>query len=328
MPLVKAQCTNCPGILDVDPSLKSAVCPYCGTTYIVEKAIQNYQFHIGNVQNMYAETVRLGDSTADELFKSGEAFMKFREYENAIGKFKHLSDECPHDVRGWWGLIRAYTEDLSILPDSSRCTVGTLVEYFKKVSIVSENPEEMETLFAGYLQKMIDKYKDVSEEQLTEASHLLSCQQEKIEEMKKQLQDTIKQKEQLQNKGQAIVSSRFNLILFLIFLSFFGLFLGVIVAMVTQSWWLLFLMILIVFSGMFVMTGIANRKKFISTDYHSKTDEEMEVESKTVEMEKRIADFSTALAEAQANVNHLQECLNMKKEISDAIHAFQSLGRN
>ncbi len=40
MPLTKAQCTNCGHALEVDPAKDAAICPYCGTPYIVEKAIQ------------------------------------------------------------------------------------------------------------------------------------------------------------------------------------------------------------------------------------------------------------------------------------------------
>ena len=39
---VQAKCTNCGGILAVDDSLEAAVCPFCNTPYVVEKAIHNY----------------------------------------------------------------------------------------------------------------------------------------------------------------------------------------------------------------------------------------------------------------------------------------------
>ena len=42
MPFVQAKCTNCGGILAVDRSHDAAVCPFCQTPFIVEKAINNY----------------------------------------------------------------------------------------------------------------------------------------------------------------------------------------------------------------------------------------------------------------------------------------------
>ena len=46
MPLVKAQCTNCGATLEVDNAKDAAICPYCNTAYIVEKAINNYTTNI------------------------------------------------------------------------------------------------------------------------------------------------------------------------------------------------------------------------------------------------------------------------------------------
>ena len=43
MPFVKAQCTNCGGHLEVDSSKDAAICPFCNSPYIVEKAINQYQ---------------------------------------------------------------------------------------------------------------------------------------------------------------------------------------------------------------------------------------------------------------------------------------------
>ncbi len=57
MPFVKAQCTNCGAILDVDSFKDAAVCPYCDTPYVVEKAINNYTTNITN--NISAHTVNI-----------------------------------------------------------------------------------------------------------------------------------------------------------------------------------------------------------------------------------------------------------------------------
>ena len=42
MPLVNAKCTNCGGVLQVDDSKEAAICPFCESAYVVEKAINNY----------------------------------------------------------------------------------------------------------------------------------------------------------------------------------------------------------------------------------------------------------------------------------------------
>lgn len=57
MPLVKAKCTNCGANLEVDSSKDAAICPYCKTAYIVEKAITN--FAGSNYGNINASVVNI-----------------------------------------------------------------------------------------------------------------------------------------------------------------------------------------------------------------------------------------------------------------------------
>ena len=55
MPLTKAICTGCGGPLEVDSAKEAAICPYCGTAYIVEKAVSLYQ----NTYNINADIVNI-----------------------------------------------------------------------------------------------------------------------------------------------------------------------------------------------------------------------------------------------------------------------------
>ena len=42
MSFVNAKCTSCGTTLEVDSSKKSIACKYCGSKFIVEEAIKNY----------------------------------------------------------------------------------------------------------------------------------------------------------------------------------------------------------------------------------------------------------------------------------------------
>ena len=56
MPLVQAKCTNCGANIQVDNTKDTAICPSCGTTFIVEKAITNHNMVnsiSANVVNVY-----------------------------------------------------------------------------------------------------------------------------------------------------------------------------------------------------------------------------------------------------------------------------------
>ena len=57
MPLLQAKCTNCGADLKVDGSKDAAICPYCGSAYIVEKTIAN--FYCSSVGSINASVVNI-----------------------------------------------------------------------------------------------------------------------------------------------------------------------------------------------------------------------------------------------------------------------------
>ena len=77
--LVPAVCTQCGAQLEVDPSQEAAVCRYCGTPFIVEKAIQNYT--IQNARIEHVDTVNIHTKGAAESFFGflGEQMSESRE---------------------------------------------------------------------------------------------------------------------------------------------------------------------------------------------------------------------------------------------------------
>jgi len=68
MPLIPAKCTNCGASLQVDNTKDAAICEYCGSAFIVEKAINYYnttnQITAG-VVNIY------GGNSADFIIRAG-----------------------------------------------------------------------------------------------------------------------------------------------------------------------------------------------------------------------------------------------------------------
>lgn len=69
MPLVNAKCTNCGANLNVDSTKDAAVCSYCGSAYIVEKAIKNYNI----TNNIRAGVVNVfGGNSADFVIRAGK----------------------------------------------------------------------------------------------------------------------------------------------------------------------------------------------------------------------------------------------------------------
>lgn len=63
MALVPAKCTQCGGDVEVDNQKEAAICPFCGTAYIVEKAINNYAVN----NNIYAQNVIVQSNNEFEI---------------------------------------------------------------------------------------------------------------------------------------------------------------------------------------------------------------------------------------------------------------------
>lgn len=118
MPFVKAQCMNCGASLEVDNSKDAAICPACGTPYVVEKAIQ--QFNINSVSAIHTDVLNIVDESAQREIEAAEAYLRLKDYQTAETKFKSLTETLPQEARTWYGLVRALTKDGSVqLPSAS-----------------------------------------------------------------------------------------------------------------------------------------------------------------------------------------------------------------
>lgn len=109
MPLVKAQCTNCGAPLEVDNSKDAAICPSCGTPYIVEKAIQ--QFQLTGVNTIHADNIILNNDPTEKEFAAAESQLQFKIWTSALERYQQLAESNPQDVRSWYGLLRSITQD-------------------------------------------------------------------------------------------------------------------------------------------------------------------------------------------------------------------------
>ena len=115
MPLIKAQCTNCNGLLQVDSSKDAAICPYCGTPYIVEKAINNfnatnnitYQIQNASFTGGDSEYIRI-KKLADYLIKGGDYVQAFHNYTLLFDRYRNINPE--NTVL----MIKAYSYNYSV----------------------------------------------------------------------------------------------------------------------------------------------------------------------------------------------------------------------
>lgn len=106
MPLIIAKCTNCGGILEVNSEKDAAICPYCNSAYIVEKAINNYS----TTFNISSPNVNLTGPSAEDFIKKAQSFEQLGAYKAAADQYIHMMKSFPDDPRGATNVVRLAAE--------------------------------------------------------------------------------------------------------------------------------------------------------------------------------------------------------------------------
>lgn len=195
MPLVQAKCENCAGILEVDSTKKAAICPYCGTPYVVQDAINNY---ITNIGTLHADVVNINDDkSAKARLDAAEAFMKLHKYREAWKAYEEVCSLTPQDYRGWWGKIRVRTEDFT-LKIESKSKLEEIENLYQSALMFVPNHERaaIEQRFEAY-------YNPLAEDNTSRHEENNGRQEEYIKKCKV-LNNKI---EMLQNESANLVSS-------------------------------------------------------------------------------------------------------------------------
>ena len=121
--------------MDIDEVANIAVCPYCGSRFMMERA--------GNVGG------ERGSNALLSLIKAGEAYLRFRDYQEAQKCFQSICKKYPYDFRGYSGLIRAYTCDFSDY-DVTYDRLKQLRDLFRRFQKTCDNPSGLEYRYRRY----------------------------------------------------------------------------------------------------------------------------------------------------------------------------------
>lgn len=184
MPFVQGKCESCGGILTVDPSLKAANCPFCGSAYVVQDSINYYNTTI-KVESMHADVVNVSDErTSEGRLKAAKAFMKLGKYANAAEEFKRVTELTPQNYLGWLGLIESTTNNYS-----KRIKYNTerkILEDYAKSVIVFAPDSKSEELLADY-NKYIEIENKKNEQEITELNEELTKLNDERSQLKNQI---------------------------------------------------------------------------------------------------------------------------------------------
>ncbi len=90
--LVPAKCTSCGATLKVDAVQNAAICPYCNSAYIVEKAINNYNVSMNGNMNIGNATINISGANTNNLLMRAKNFEAEGDYLSALDYFNRVLD--------------------------------------------------------------------------------------------------------------------------------------------------------------------------------------------------------------------------------------------
>ena len=173
MPLTPATCPKCGGTLDVDSELEAAVCKYCGTPFIVEKAINvfntthntTYVTNSTNTTNISNSEVHIHQDGKDaqKLFENLKAQISRKDINSAYRTLEKLKDDFPADLRTYEAdFLCAWYRKTEDLIDSGRITYDDEFNSFSKLISVNREvgiaySEQIKTDINTYLNKTYGK---------------------------------------------------------------------------------------------------------------------------------------------------------------------------
>ncbi len=90
--LVEAKCTNCGANLQVDDRQKAAICPFCNSAYIVEKAIQNFLINMNGNLNVQNATINVMTANIENLLERAIQYEKMGDYKTSLEYYNRILD--------------------------------------------------------------------------------------------------------------------------------------------------------------------------------------------------------------------------------------------
>ncbi len=112
--LAPARAARSTSAVPIDPAADAAVCPFCNTPFVVEKAVNYYNARtttgsVGHVEHLHVDDAR---SVEARLRSAEDSLVKLHDYGEAHQVFKSVAADSAGEWRAWWGMARAATHDL------------------------------------------------------------------------------------------------------------------------------------------------------------------------------------------------------------------------
>ena len=119
MPFVPAKCTQCGANIEVDNTKEAAICSFCGTAFITEKAIQNFVTNYNNTYNVTENVTKIiygnEKDEGSDFFNRGIAHLGLDEFSKAEGCFAKAIELSPANFEYRFYRYVAITQNFTYL---------------------------------------------------------------------------------------------------------------------------------------------------------------------------------------------------------------------
>lgn len=153
MPLVAAKCTQCGANIEVDDTKEAGICKYCGTAFITEKAITNYNTYITN--NFAGANINVMGVNIENLLTLAKNAEETGNYSEARDYYTRVLENQPIncDALIGKGVCSLYGSNLNdIRSDELIGYISKAIDYKKKEQNISD--EEINKFIVGSIKAL------------------------------------------------------------------------------------------------------------------------------------------------------------------------------
>lgn len=141
MPFVPAKCPQCGANIEVDNTHDAGICKYCGTPFVTEKVIQNYNTYITNNNNFNGASINIQAGDFQNFLNLANKSLDVREGEEAL-KYANKALELDSKSPEAWIAKMLSMELIATFKDDK---ANETIEYGKN-AIVYASDDKKETI--------------------------------------------------------------------------------------------------------------------------------------------------------------------------------------
>lgn len=150
MALVPAICTQCGGKIEVDDTKEAGICQACGTPFITEKVINNYNTYNINNNNFSGANINVVSGNAENYLQLAESAITAGNGKEAVDYINKALEINPQSSNAWLLKMRSI-EHIATVGDPQ---TSEMISYGENAIKFSDNKEQTtDEVYKYYLQR-------------------------------------------------------------------------------------------------------------------------------------------------------------------------------